>query len=683
LRLLAEGVEALEGGRIPQAIHALKGARTAVPALEDYALYYLAQANYQGHSYAEAAAAAEGVAAFHPASPLQARACVVGARAYLEENQARKALGILARVNEAALPMPAGRLLRARALEATGAAVDAAADYQVVYAHYPQSEEAREAGEALEGLRETLGARYPQPGELRLERAEKLADAHDIKSARRELQSIAADGSEREREQARVRMAALEYEERDTVEALHALTALGRQSAEVEPERQYWIAQCQRRLERDDDMAATIDLLARTSATSPWRLKALEAASNRYLVKDDPRQAGVFGACAGSFPEAKEAGMCQWHAAWWAYRHGESGAAQLLRQHLVSYPASEKAGAAIYYLGRLALKGGDNAAALAWFRFLTKRYPNYYYTFEARPELERLEARRLAPAPAVTEFLAQVRFPERPTHADFTADAATARRIERARLLDRAELESLAEEELRYGARNGANPWSTALELAEMATRNGAPDRALRHIKGVAPTYMFLPREGAPERFWRLAFPMPYRALIEKNAVAAGLDPYLVAALIRQESEFNPKAVSASKAVGLMQILPAVGRELARKAPVKGFRASQLTRPDVNIRLGVFYFRRLLDSCDGRVEDALASYNAGHSRVVTWREWGPFQEPSEFVETIPFMQTRDYVQIIERNAEMYRSLYAHTPLAEPAAPAKPAKKPAREKAKRG
>lgn len=306
------------------------------------------------------------------------------------------------------------------------------------------------------------------------------------------------------------------------------------------------------------------------------------------------------------------------------------------------------------------------ARQLTWHRFLARRYPNYYYTIVARPILQRLESQRLQPSQAVEAFLAGVAFPERPRQADFNPDPATARRIERARLLEQAGLDVWAESELRFAVRTDAQPWPVALELAEMATRNGAPDRAMRHIKGVLPHYLFLPREGAPLRFWRLAFPLPYRALLEKYARANGLDPFLVAALIRQESEFNPQAISSSKAVGLMQVMPSSGRELARKTKLRGFRAAMLTQPETNIRLGTFYFRRLLDSCGGRVEDALASYNAGHSRVVLWRGWGHFEEASEFVETIPFAQTRDYVQIVQRNAELYRWLYA-SDVAEPSA----------------
>jgi soluble lytic murein transglycosylase len=662
LRLLADGYESLEARHLPPAVHALTSARNAVPELRDYASYFLAQAHYRAQEYPEASAAAEQVVAFEPVSPLAGRAAVLGARAWLEQDQPRKALALLARAAEDSLPVPEAGFVRARALEAAGLSFDAVAGFQSVYYLYPESPEANEAYAALDRLRTSMGSKYPEPSaELRFERAGRLRDAGEISDARKEYDSIAADFAGAAGELARLRIAALPYFAGEAVQALSRMEGLGRQAGELEAERLYYMVQCNRHLERDDEMAAALDALASAAPASSWRLKALNAASNRYLVKDDPRQYTVFTACAESFPESSEAVMCHWHAAWWAYRHRDPSAGQLLRQHLKLYPASEKAGAAVYYLGRLAEKSGDGAAAVAWYRFLTHRYPNYYYTFATRSGLRALEARGLQPSRQVEELLASIRFPERAAKADLTPDAATTRRIERARLLSRAGLDTWADSELRYAAQNDAKPWPVMLELAEMDTRAGAPDRALRHIKTVLPSYLFMPRDGAPAHFWRMAFPMPYRSLIVKYSSQVGLDPYLVAALIRQESEFNPKALSPSKAVGLMQIMPPVGRELARKVPVRGFRVSQLTSPDTNIRLGTYYFRRLLDSCDGRLEDTLASYNAGRSRVTLWRGWGPFDDTNEFAETIPFTQTRDYVQIILRNAELYRWLYASEP----------------------
>jgi soluble lytic murein transglycosylase len=659
VRQLAEGFESLEARRLPQAVYDLSAARTGVPVLRDYASYFLAQAQYRSTRYGEAASAAEEVVDFQPLSPLAGRAAVLGARAWLELNQPRKALTLLARVAEDALPNPEASLVRARALEAAGAPLDAVAGFQAVYYLYPQSPDSREASEGLERLRSALGSKFPEASpELRFERAGRIREAGDLARARREYEAIASELGGQARELAAVRIASLAYFGGEGAAPLSRLESLGRQAGEIEAERLYYMVQCYRRLERDDEMAAALEALATAAPRSPWRLKALGAGSSRFLVKDDPRQSQAFAACADSFPDAPEAVMCHWHAAWWAYRRHQAETVQLMRRHIQLYPSSEKVGAAVFYLGRLAAKSGDGSAALAWFRFLVRRFPNYYYAFEARRELRALEARRIQPSREVDDFLASIPFPDRPAQADLTPDAGTARRIERARLLTRADLVSWAEAELRFASRNGAQPWPVVLELAEMATRDGSPDRALRQIKNVLPTYLFMPREGAPRRFWHLAFPLPYHALIVKYARQVGLDPYLVSALIRQESEFNPRALSPSKAVGLMQIMPPVGRELARSIPVRGYRASKLTSPEINIRLGTYYFRRLLDSCGGKVEDALAAYNAGRSRVTLWRGWGPFEDTNEFAETIPFAQTRDYVQIILRNAELYRWLYA-------------------------
>jgi soluble lytic murein transglycosylase len=115
-----------------------------------------------------------------------------------------------------------------------------------------------------------------------------------------------------------------------------------------------------------------------------------------------------------------------------------------------------------------------------------------------------------------------------------------------------------------------------------------------------------------------------------------------------------------------MQILPPVGRQLAGRLKTGGFGAASLFRPDLNIRLGTYYLRTILDSYDGSLEAALAAYNGGKTRVDQWRSWGEFREPAEFIETIPITETRNYVQAVLRNAWLYRRIYIETP---PSAPA--------------
>jgi soluble lytic murein transglycosylase len=163
--------------------------------------------------------------------------------------------------------------------------------------------------------------------------------------------------------------------------------------------------------------------------------------------------------------------------------------------------------------------------------------------------------------------------------------------------------------------------------------------------------------DSAPEKFWRLAFPMPYRKALEEYCRAQMLDPYLMAALIRQESEFNPNAISRANARGLAQVMPGTGKQLSRKLGIPRFRTAMLFTPDTNLRLGTFYLKQLSDELQGKWEAALASYNAGKSHVTTWLAAGNYREPSEFVESIPFSETRAYVQSVLRNADVYRKLY--------------------------
>ena len=154
-----------------------------------------------------------------------------------------------------------------------------------------------------------------------------------------------------------------------------------------------------------------------------------------------------------------------------------------------------------------------------------------------------------------------------------------------------------------------------ALELAESANRRGAPEQGVRHIKAVFPDYLFLPYSAAPERFWRLIFPLPYREALERYARARDLDPFLFAGLIRQESEFDPKIISHANAYGLSQVLPSTARGMAPRLGVARFRSAMLLEPNINLRFGTSILRQYLDRYEGNLEAALASYNGGPNRV--------------------------------------------------------------------
>jgi soluble lytic murein transglycosylase len=159
---------------------------------------------------------------------------------------------------------------------------------------------------------------------------------------------------------------------------------------------------------------------------------------------------------------------------------------------------------------------------------------------------------------------------------------------------------------------------------------------------------------------------LPYRAGLERYSKERDLDPFLMAGLIRQESEFDAKVVSYANARGLTQIEPTTGREIGKRLKV-AFSTPKLFDPDYNLRFGTYYFRQNLDRLNGNVAATLAAYNAGMTRAKAWLKWDDFHETAEFIETVPITQTRDYIQAVLRNAGTYREIYRETPAREKAA----------------
>ncbi len=195
----------------------------------------------------------------------------------------------------------------------------------------------------------------------------------------------------------------------------------------------------------------------------------------------------------------------------------------------------------------------------------------------------------------------------------------------------------------------------------------GAAIAAGHYAAGMAAVRQAIPQLEArriadiPNAAWRAAFPLPYEIDLRNEAARNQLDPMLVAGLIRQESAFESKAMSHAGAVGLMQVEPQTALKLARQLKVRYARA-RLTDPGYNLQLGSRYLANLIQAFGTR-EAALAAYNAGEDRVEQWTLNQNYLETAEFVESIPFTETREYVQIVIRNSDAYRSIYGPVPSA--------------------
>jgi soluble lytic murein transglycosylase len=334
------------------------------------------------------------------------------------------------------------------------------------------------------------------------------------------------------------------------------------------------------------------------------------------------------------YPTSSYAPISRFRAAVIAYAHGNIAAAAREFDSLATrYPRSGERNAADYWAARAWKRTGDTAKANARWREIIAREPISYYSM--------LAARQLGETP----WAPPANDSTIPSVAPVDSAMTRASLLERLGMDVEARFEYAQLEEDADATPGRLLATAAAFEREELAPR--AIRLAWRAVeKGAA----------RDARVYRLAYPVAHESVLVASAKARGLEPALVAALIRQESSFNPRATSPVGARGLMQLMPSVGASLARAQGITEWDAVLLYQPDLNMQLGTVHLAGLLKG-EPRLERSLASYNAGASRTARWRTRAGADDPELFVERIPYDETRDYVRIVLRNRELYRALY--------------------------
>jgi soluble lytic murein transglycosylase len=319
-------------------------------------------------------------------------------------------------------------------------------------------------------------------------------------------------------------------------------------------------------------------------------------------------------------------------------------------EQITQYPAGSQIPGALYWRARLYEDVEHNyGQALNYYNQLNTSYVNTYYAILARERIAQLGPRPEAPpAPA----LAAVPVVDDPELTDVLPENDP--HLIKARLLANAALNEYIRPEIQLS--ETSNQWGAFAE-AQIYQSFGENTRALQAMKRSKIPFLSFQIKDVPMAYWELLLPRPYWTTLESDARANGVDPYLVAALIRQESEFNPGAVSRMNAYGLMQLLPSVGKELSKKDGQRHFKTNDLLDPTINLQLGTQDLRKSIDRYGGQVDYALAAYNAGDSPVHQWMSVNNYKDIAEWVESIPYTETREYVQAIVRNRELYRAVY--------------------------
>jgi soluble lytic murein transglycosylase len=636
-----------------KAIDPLNRAKAGPSELADYVAYYLGDAYFQTAHNAEALSSLADFSKNFPDSLLIRDAHLVYASALLVEGRAPEAASLLEK--DRAPVRSDLEFALGRAYEAAGDNQKATSAFRNLYFNLPNSSEADAAGTELRklGISGSVADRRT--------RADLLYKAKHYEEAAHDYRDLVAEVSPPDRPEVQLALAgALEKSSRSH-DARQLLTTMGAQTGAAEAERLYLLSETQRSTSDEDAVQHTLDQLRQFGPASPWLEQALLSAANMYLLKRDYDHAiDYFRELQQRFPAGTRASYAHWKAAWLSFRQGRTDEArQGFENQLALYPDSGEIPAALYWRARIAEEDNNPAMARAFYQKLSDRFHNYYYAELARRRLQALPVSpQQEPKDEPPRYALLDRVPALSSLAKITAGDPPDDnlRVERARLLSNGGLADLAVRELQAAASEDGGSWAPP-EMARVYQDLGRYDRGIEIMKRSTPNYFAIDISDLPRPYWEALFPKAYWSDLRKYSELNGLDPYLVASLIRQESEFNSQAISRANAVGLMQLLPKTGKTVAKQVKLKGYSAPQLYTPAVNLALGTRYFKDMVDKYNGQFEYALAAYNAGSDRVGDWLGQGHYRDPQEFVESIPFTETREYVQAILRNAGMYRQLY--------------------------
>jgi soluble lytic murein transglycosylase len=637
LAQLAAGLFLLDSGSAAEAIPSLRDPDIYRSGLGDLGLLSLGRALEETGAFPQASQSHLALATSFPQSPFACVALYRGADALVRARQESGAPSLLDRVVKDCPDERAAALLRlAQVHELQGDLASAAAAYDRLDREAPTSAQAREAGPRLRLLRPHLPALSPAARvEQEMAKAASLQGAGRAKEAVTILKSLAE------------RQLVPEYADTVHLRLARALLAAGRsqeatrqlslvpQKSPALAEASFLLAEIRAKQRRSAD---PFESVATSFPKTAWAEEALLNLAAYHNKQTRPElAAGYYRRLLEDFPDGRYFERAAWWSAWWDYRSGRwKQAAEAFENAARLRPTSSSSAGFLYWAGRARERLGEPERARGLFRETVRGFKHSYHGLRAAAALG------LPPDPATS-------FAESPLDEAARLPEPHATRIRNLLLIGRSE------EALEEIAAIKDNPQAQAM-AAFFHWRQGRLRTAIITMKKAYPEWRSESGDQLPGWIWRILFPLDFSQPLLAKARDRRLDPALVAALVCQESTFDPGAVSRAGARGLMQVIPSTGRRVARTLGFR-YRREDLHNPDVSLDLGTNYLRQMIDHYGGRIERALAAYNAGPGRVNSWTTAWPDLGTEEFIESIPLAETRHYVMTVLAHRQQYRRLY--------------------------
>ncbi|MEW6543149.1 MAG: transglycosylase SLT domain-containing protein [Nitrospirota bacterium] len=625
------------------AVRFLRAAQRDLPVIEDYVRLWMAESLLRLGEAARAAVLFEFIPEAVPDTLLGPRVAYRAGAAWYQAAQCARAVDWLARAVSAVPQDPAapGALLNLADCQIqAGQPEEARTALLQLWARYPHTQEAREAEVRLGKV--TGGSWRPSPDDL-FGRAQAYLALSFHEEAVADLQKfLAAAPNDPRRGEGKLKLGIALVRLKRYDQARRVFQELVAERAVESGEAAVWLARVHLRQGDGEQLVALSQSLGRVSASGEQKATVLGFVANWYddQGKWEPaiqhyRSVAQADAAAGQRAEAL------WRIGWIHYRTGRyREAVETLQDLAASKDDGQLAPRALYWAGR-ARERQSEAKAAELYRQLCRRYPYTYYCQLAR---SRVDASTGEPVP--------VSGPPALADGSPLLHDVHARRAAELKLLG---LDQEAAREWGSLVERYARDRDVLVALSSLLSEAGAHYQALRLARLYFKDALERGGDAVPLALWPVAYPTAYLPTIRENA--GGLvDPYLAAAIIREESQYDPRAVSRVGAVGLMQVMPDTAQAVARRRGMAAVGRDELFDQETNIRVGVRYLEQLLQQFSGNVMHAVAAYNAGPQAVTGWIAKNGARDADEFVELIPYQETRLYVKRVLRSYREYRRL---------------------------
>jgi soluble lytic murein transglycosylase len=630
------GITMLRAGKADEALPLLAEAEVKLPLLADYAALYQSEALLKLNKYPEAAGKASSIAKGYPGSLLVRRSEKLYADVLFESADYAAALKAYLGFVE---KHPSGSdsvealFQTARCREEVGDSSGSAQVYRNVWLNSPTSGQSKKSRERLREL-EKSGIKTAQfTAEELLRRASALASQNEFSNSNQTLQMIPADGqSAAVSARIDLRAGMNQYRLRNWKQAEKSLSkAIGSTLPGIRSEARFWLAKTQERQGQDERAFALYMELAGEGKKQEFADDAImEAGGLRRNQGRYADAARLFEQVVNGYPDSRLFSRAVWETGWCRYLAGEYAvAAESFRKLLKEESQREKV---IYWLAR-SQESVSIDEADSYYRVLQEEYPAGFYATWHRSRKGLKDLREPLGARNALNELPQISGFEKP------------RLLASLGLAEESRVEMSAARK-KAGDKKALFPGLARIYLEIMDYSSSIAlflqNRPVKWDKASLP-------------LWTAGYPQVYSDTVALNCAGNGLSEGLIYALIRAESGFSPSVRSPAGAIGLMQLMPSTAKATARE---KGeFNPLRLTVPEYNIQLGTRHFRDLMKEYDGEQIYSIAAYNAGVAAVERWRKNMKGLKMDEFIESIPYQETRDYVKKVYASAATYRQLY--------------------------